>query len=125
MLLEGPRSDPASARGRGKPYGRAPDEPVRPRSPARREQPLPEPDADVEPQNRDTGGEARKSWLRRHPIAVVFGLLCLVLALPAGYLYWDSASHFETTDDAYHRGAPVRDCARGVGLHHGRPGHRQ
>ncbi len=47
------------------------------------------------------GGEARKSWLRRHPIAVVFGLLCSVLALPAGYLYWDSASHFETTDDAY------------------------
>jgi hypothetical protein len=24
-----------------------------------------------------------------------------VLALPAGYLYWDYASHFETTDDAY------------------------
>ncbi len=103
-LLEAPRSDPASARGRGKPYGPAPDEPVRLRSPARREQPLAEPretDEDVEPQNRDTGGEARKSWFRRHPIAVAFGLLCLVLALPAGYLYWDYASHFETTDDAY------------------------
>jgi membrane fusion protein (multidrug efflux system) len=39
--------------------------------------------------------------LRRHPIAVAFGLLCLVVALPAGYLYWDSAGHFETIDDAY------------------------
>ena len=46
-------------------------------------------------------GEVRKSWLRRHPIAVAFGLLCLLLALPAGYLYWDYTSHFETTDDAY------------------------
>ena len=77
---------------------------VRLRSPARREQPLAEPrepDEDVEPQNRDTGGEAHKSWFRRHPIAVAFGLLCLLLALPAGYLYWDYTSHFETTDDAY------------------------
>ncbi len=103
-LLEAPRSDPASARGKGKPYGPAPDAGVGLRSPTRREQPLAEPretDEDVEPQNRDTGGEARKSWLRRHPIAVAFGLLCLALALPAGYLYWDYTSHFETTDDAY------------------------
>jgi membrane fusion protein (multidrug efflux system) len=28
-------------------------------------------------------------------------LLCLALALPAGYLYWDYTSHFETTNDAY------------------------
>jgi membrane fusion protein, multidrug efflux system len=32
---------------------------------------------------------------------VVFALLCLALALPAGYLYWNYTSHFETTDDAY------------------------
>jgi membrane fusion protein (multidrug efflux system) len=28
-------------------------------------------------------------------------LLCLALALPAGYLYWDYSNHFETTKDAY------------------------
>jgi membrane fusion protein (multidrug efflux system) len=103
-LLEGPRSDPASARGKAKPYRPAPDEQVRLRSPARREQPPAEPrepDEKVEPQNRDTGGEARKSWVRRHPIAVAIGLLSLLLALPAGYLYWDYTSHFEATDDAY------------------------
>lgn len=104
MLLEAPQSDRASARGKGTSYGPVADESVRLRSPARRKQPLAEPsepDQDVEPPNRDTGGEAHKSWFRRHPIAVAFGLLCLVLALPAGYLYWDYASHFATTDDAY------------------------
>ena len=104
MLMEAPPSDPATPPTKGEPYGPAANESVRLRSPARREQPLaepPEPDEDVEPQNRDTGGNARKSWFRRHPIAVAFGLLCLVLALPAGYLYWDYTSHFETTDDAY------------------------
>jgi hypothetical protein len=63
-LLEAPRSDPASTRRKSKPYGSAADKSVRLRSPARREQPLaepPEPDEDVEPENRDTGGEARKS----------------------------------------------------------------
>jgi hypothetical protein len=53
------------------------------------------------PEDRDAAGETRKSWLRRHPIAVVFALLCLALALPAGYLYWDYTSHYESTDDAY------------------------
>jgi membrane fusion protein (multidrug efflux system) len=73
---------------------------LRPRSPARRDEPLPT-DADIEPQNRKAEGDARRSWLRRHPIAVAFGLLFLLLALPAGYLYWNYTSHFETTDDAY------------------------
>jgi membrane fusion protein, multidrug efflux system len=102
-LLEAPRSDPASARRKDKAYSPAPDERVR-HSPVRREQPLAkphEPDENIEPQNRDTGGEARKSWFRRHPLAVTFTLLCLILALPAGYLYWDYTSHFETTDDSY------------------------
>jgi hypothetical protein len=94
-LLEAPRSDPASTRRKSKPYGSAADKSVRLRSPARREQPLaepPEPDEEVEPQNRGTSGEARTSWFRRHPIAIAFGLLCLVLALPAGYLYWALSS---------------------------------
>jgi membrane fusion protein, multidrug efflux system len=99
-LLEAPRSESAPARGRGEPYGPAADEADRVRTPARREQPFEE-DEEIEPEERVAAGETRKSWLRRHPIAVVFALLCLALALPAGYLYWDYTSHFETTDDAY------------------------
>jgi len=99
-LLEGPRSESAQNRGNDEPYGPALDEADRLRAPARREQPV-ETEKDREPQGRRAGGEARKSWLRRHPIAVAFGLLCLLLMLPAGYLYCDYTSHFETTDDAY------------------------
>ena len=99
-LLEAPRSESAPVRERSQPYGPPADEADRLRAPARRERPF-EADEDREPQDRSADGEAHKSWLRRHPIAVALGLLCLLLALPAGYLYWDYASHFETTDDAY------------------------
>jgi membrane fusion protein (multidrug efflux system) len=34
-------------------------------------------------------------------LASVGGLILLVVLLPAGYLYWDYASHFESTDDAF------------------------
>ena len=99
-LQEAQRSEPATARGRGAPYGPAADEADRLRAPARREQPF-EADEDREPQESSGRDEVRKSWLRRHSIAIAMGLLCLLLALPAGYLYWDYTSHFETTDDAY------------------------
>ena len=45
--------------------------------------------------------EPRRDMLRRRPFAFVGGLILLVLTLPAGYLYWDYASHFESTDDAF------------------------
>jgi membrane fusion protein, multidrug efflux system len=45
--------------------------------------------------------ESRKSMLRRHPLSFVGGLILLAVLLPAGYLYWDYASHFESTDDAF------------------------
>jgi membrane fusion protein, multidrug efflux system len=99
-LLEERRSGSTQVRGEREPYGPAADEADRLRSPARREQPF-EAEEDREPRERSGDGEARKSWLRRHPIAVAFGLLCLLLALPTGYLYWDYTSDFETTDDAY------------------------
>jgi membrane fusion protein (multidrug efflux system) len=41
----------------------------------------------------------RKAW--RHRIALAFGLFGLVVIGAAGYLYWDNAWHFETTDDAF------------------------
>jgi membrane fusion protein, multidrug efflux system len=49
----------------------------------------------------ETGGEAPKGWLRRHPVGAVLALLFLVLAGAAGYIYWDHTSHFESTDDAF------------------------
>src|SRR5438105_2871445 len=88
----------------------APNETLRLRSPVRQEppradrpswQPPAEADDEHRPQHRNEGDEVRQSWFRRHPIAVAFGLLCLVLAIPAGYLYWDYIRHFESTDDAY------------------------
>lgn len=47
------------------------------------------------------GSEARKSVLRRHPRLSAIGLALVVVATFAGYLYWDYAAHFETTDDAF------------------------
>jgi len=99
-LLEAPRSESATVCGRAEPYGPAADEANRLRSPARREQSF-EAEEDREPQQRSAGSENRQNWLRRHAITVAFGLLCLLLALPAGYLYWDYTSHFEYTDDSY------------------------
>ena len=45
--------------------------------------------------------ESRKGMLRRHLFAFLGALILLFVALPAGYLYWDYASHFESTDDAF------------------------
>jgi membrane fusion protein (multidrug efflux system) len=110
MLLEGARSDPASAGGAGKLSGPAPNETLRLRSPVRPDTPLvdrpsPQPpfETDVErgPQDRNEGDEIRKSWFRRHPLAFPLGLLCMLAATSAGYLYWENARHFETTDDAF------------------------
>ena len=43
----------------------------------------------------------RKGWLRRHPVLAPVGLVALLLAAAAGYLYWDHTAHFESTDDAF------------------------
>jgi membrane fusion protein, multidrug efflux system len=99
-LSEAAQSESAPVRAKEKSYRPATDEADRLRSLARREQPF-EADEDHEPQEHSASDKARRSWLRRHPIAVAFGFLCSLLALPAGYLYWDYTSHFETTDDAY------------------------
>jgi len=99
-LLEESRSGCSAARLRDEPYGPAADDADRVRVPSRRGQPF-EADEDFEPREPTAGGETRKGWLGRHPIVSVFALLCLALALPAGYFYWDYTSHFETTDDAY------------------------
>ncbi|MFZ5783501.1 MAG: HlyD family secretion protein [Pseudomonadota bacterium] len=40
-------------------------------------------------------------FLRRHPAAAIIGLFVLLALGAAGFLYWDNARHFETTDDAF------------------------
>jgi membrane fusion protein (multidrug efflux system) len=55
----------------------------------------------VEQGNDEPRDEPRRGMLRRHPLAIVGGLILLLVALPAGYLYCDYTSHFESTDDAF------------------------
>jgi membrane fusion protein (multidrug efflux system) len=48
-----------------------------------------------------SGGKPRRNFLRRHPLVAGVGLLALLAACAAGYVYWDYSSHFESTDDAF------------------------
>jgi membrane fusion protein (multidrug efflux system) len=43
----------------------------------------------------------RKSFLRRHPLMAGAGLIALLVAGAAAYVYWDNSAHFESTDDAF------------------------
>jgi membrane fusion protein, multidrug efflux system len=68
----------------------------RPAEPAEQEvKPGPQPPAEQEKQGK------RKGFIRRHPVLAPVGLIALLLAAVAGYLYWDYTSHFESTDDAF------------------------
>lgn len=58
-------------------------------------------DQHVEHADDERRDEPRKGILRRHPFAFLGTLILLFVALPAGYVYWDYASHFESTDDAF------------------------
>jgi len=70
----------------------------RPAKPAEKEG---EPGQRADAQREKPGEKPRKSWLRRHPVLTPVGLVALLLAAVAGYLYWDHTSHFESTDDAF------------------------
>jgi membrane fusion protein, multidrug efflux system len=43
----------------------------------------------------------RAGFLRRHPLAGALGLVLSIAAAAGGYLYWDNARHFESTDDSF------------------------
>ncbi len=43
----------------------------------------------------------RASFLRRNPYVIAIGVALFLVIAAAGYLYWDNARRFETTDDAY------------------------
>jgi len=66
----------------------------------RREQDLPV-EKDTIPVGGESGAESHQSLVRRHPVAILIGAIFLTLAFPAGWLYWDYAQHFESTDDAF------------------------
>ena len=52
-------------------------------------------------QKDERADEARAGFWRRHPYAVALGLFVCALAAAGGYLYWDYAERFESTDDSF------------------------
>jgi membrane fusion protein (multidrug efflux system) len=46
-------------------------------------------------------GDAPPKGRMRRPLALSFGALLAASVAGGGYLYWDNAGHFETTDDAF------------------------
>jgi membrane fusion protein, multidrug efflux system len=43
----------------------------------------------------------RNGLLRRHPFAVALGAVLFIPGAASGYVYWDNAQHFESTDDSF------------------------
>jgi membrane fusion protein, multidrug efflux system len=76
--------------------GKRPGEETRDRSPSSPEAPA----IETLRQGSDAP-ETRKGFLRHHPIGSVLGAIVAAAAICAGYLYYDYAAHFESTDDAF------------------------
>jgi membrane fusion protein (multidrug efflux system) len=82
---------------------------VRGRAPEPQERPSDEPPVIESPPLHDEGllkhdgarPDRPRRFLRRHPFASVVGLLLVISTVGAGYLYWDNARHFESTDDSF------------------------
>src|SRR5262245_26526790 len=96
--------------GNGQAYGDGEQQRVRARAPVaeerspdqRREaQLVPKGEAVDLARDGDGADEPRKGLLRRHPSALFLGPLLFILVAAAGYLYWDYAKRFESTDDAF------------------------
>jgi membrane fusion protein, multidrug efflux system len=48
-----------------------------------------------------SGSNHRGGYLRRSKLALALGLPLVLAAAAGGYLYWDYAGHFQSTDDAF------------------------
>jgi membrane fusion protein (multidrug efflux system) len=76
-------------------------------APPAAEHPAAAPEADADRALRLSAGahapseKAGGGWLRRRPLSAALGLGALVLVGAAGYLYWDDARRYESTDDAF------------------------
>jgi membrane fusion protein (multidrug efflux system) len=53
------------------------------------------------PEHDNVRADKRRGFLRRHPFASIIGLLLLIPAAGATYLYWDNSDHFQSTDDSF------------------------
>lgn len=70
----------------------------RPAKPAEKEA---KPGDQPAPKDEKPPEKPRKGFLRRRPLMAGAGLIALLAAGAATYVYWDNASHFESTDDAF------------------------
>jgi membrane fusion protein (multidrug efflux system) len=52
-------------------------------------------------QDDERAKETRAGFLRRHPSTVALGLIVCAFTAAGGYLYWDNARHFASTDDSF------------------------
>jgi membrane fusion protein (multidrug efflux system) len=96
---QGRQDEALGASGRSQSRALAPREAPAAKTDRRRSEPNPEPE---QQEDHDREGEApRRGFIRRHPVLAAIGAASLLLAAGAGYVYWDYASHFESTDDAF------------------------
>lgn len=68
----------------------------------RREAPQPD-ETETRPADHPEGPTdmPRQGLFRRHPVGAVVGLALLLATAAGGYVYYDAAAHFESTDDAF------------------------
>jgi len=87
--------------------GEVGEAPVRPEAPVPKSRPDEGRVTELSPRPEDRHAEpirpddSRRGFLRRHPLASFAGLLLAIVVVAGGYLYWNYASHFETTDDSF------------------------
>ena len=74
---------------------------ARGRAPARPSEADAEQSPQAGPHQNKPADKPRGGWLRRRPVAVALGVIVLLMIAAAGYVYWDNAQHFESTDDAF------------------------
>ena len=54
-----------------------------------------------EEQPHATGKKSRTSLVKRRPVVYAIGAMLLAAAMGGGYVYWDYAGRFQSTDDAF------------------------
>jgi membrane fusion protein, multidrug efflux system len=74
--------------------------PDRPAEREKTERPAEPAEKDATP-GQQPASKPRKGILRRRPLTAGAGLIALLAAGAAAYVYWDNSSHFESTDDAF------------------------
>jgi membrane fusion protein, multidrug efflux system len=72
------------------------------RDPAQKMRPAAEPNpAPARVEERSAVGKEKARFLRGRPFVSAIGAMLLAAALGTGYVYWDYAEHFQSTDDAF------------------------